>query len=189
MSYTVPANTFPTGKTIDWYISATDTDGNTDITIPASFNTYATQVTPITYPTGNSVDNRTAQAFSWDYVSASGATGYKQSSTIIYWRVSGAGTWNQISISGTTKSKSVSAYSFPANSTIEWYIRGTDYSGAVTNSQTYSFKTLGYTLAISSAPTGSNIDTRNAITFSWTISNGRSSHLGWKTPITAASAT
>lgn len=173
MSYTVPANTFPTGKTIDWYISATDTDGNTDITIPASFNTYATQVTPITYPTGNSVDNRTAQAFSWDYVSASGATGYKQSSAIIYWRVSGAGTWNQISISGTTKSKSVAAYTFPANSTIEWYIRGTDYSGAVTNSQTYSFKTLGYTLAISSAPTGSNIDTRNPITFSWTINNAQ----------------
>lgn len=173
MSYTVPANTFPTGKTIDWYISATDTDGNTDITIPASFNTYATQVTPITYPTGNSVDNRTAQAFSWDYVSASGATGYKQSSAIIYWRVSGAGTWNQISISGTTKSKSVAAYTFPANSTIEWYIRGTDYSGAVSTSQTYSFKTLPYSLAISSAPTGSNIDTRNAITFSWTISNAQ----------------
>lgn len=172
-SYTVPANTFPTGKTIDWYISATDTDGNTDITIPASFNTYSTQVTPITYPTGNSVDNRVAQAFSWDFVSASGATGYKQGSAIIYWRVSGAGTWNQISISSTTKSKSVAAYTFPANSTIEWYIRGTDYSGAVSTSQTYSFKTLPYSLAISSAPTGSNIDTRNAITFSWTISNAQ----------------
>lgn len=170
---TVPANTFPTGALIDFYVSVTDTDGNTDITSVPDFNTYATQVTPITYPTGNSVDNRVAQAFSWDFVSASGATGYKQGSAIIYWRVSGAGTWNQISISGTTKSKSVAAYTFPANSTIEWYIRGTDYSGAVTNSQTYSFKTLGYTLAISSAPSGSNIDTRNAITFSWTISNAQ----------------
>lgn len=171
MSYNAPAFTFPSGKTINFYLSATDTDGNTSQTSVYSFDTYATQVTPITYPTGNSVDNRVAQAFSWDFVSASGATGYKQSSAIIYWRVSGAGTWNQISISGTTKSKSVAAYTFPANSTIEWYIRGTDYSGAVTNSQTYSFKTLGYTLAISSAPSGSNIDTRNAITFSWTISN------------------
>lgn len=172
-SYTVPASTFPTGKTIDFYISATDTDGNTSQTSVYSFDTYATQVTPITYPTGNSVDNRVAQAFSWDFVSASGATGYKQSSAIIYWRVSGAGTWNQISISGTTKNKSVAAYTFPANSTIEWYIRGTDYSGAVTNSQTYSFKTLGYTLAISSAPTGSNIDTRTAMTFSWTLTNSQ----------------
>lgn len=170
---TVPANTFPTGALIDFYVSVTDADGNTDITIPVSFNTYATQVTPITYPTGNSVDNRVAQAFSWDFVSASGATGYKQGSAIIYWRVSGAGTWNQISISSTTKSKSAAAYTFPANSTIEWYIRGTDYSGAVSTSQTYSFKTLAYSLAISSAPTGSNIDTRNAITFSWTISNAQ----------------
>lgn len=171
--YSIPANVLPTGASILYYVEVTDTEGNTSSTDVYTFDTYATQVTPITYPTGNSVDNRVAQAFSWDFVSASGATGYKQGSAIIYWRVSGAGTWNQISISGTTKSKSVAAYTFPANSTIEWYIRGTDYSGAVSTSQTYSFKTLAYTLAISSAPTGSNIDTRNAITFSWTISNAQ----------------
>ena len=171
--YSIPANVLPTGASILYFVEVTDTEGNTSSTDVYTFDTYATQVTPITYPTGNSVDNRVAQAFSWDFVSASGATGYKQGSAIIYWRVSGAGTWNQISISGTTKSKSVAAYTFPANSTIEWYIRGTDYSGAVSTSQTYSFKTLAYTLAISSAPTGSNIDTRNAITFSWTISNAQ----------------
>lgn len=170
---TVPANTFPTGSTVQWYIRATDTDGTTTQTTVRTFTTYETQVTPIIYPAGSAVDNRVAQRFTWNFTTESGDTGTPQSSAKLYWRVSGAGSWNVLNITGTTKAIDVPAYTFPANSTIEFQIEGTDYSGATSTSETLTFKTLAYSLAISSAPTGSNIDTRNAITFSWTISNAQ----------------
>lgn len=170
---TVPANTFPTGSTVQWYIRATDTDGTTTQTDVLTFTTYETQVTPVSYPTGSAVDNRVSQRFTWNYTTESGDTGTPQRSAKLYWRVSGAGSWHVLNITGTTKTIDVPAYTFPANSTIEFQIEGTDYSGATSTSDALTFKTLAYTLAISSAPTGSNIDTRNAITFSWTISNAQ----------------
>ena len=170
---TVPANTFPTGSTVQWYIRATDTDGTTTQTDVLTFTTYETQVTPVSYPTGSAVDNRVSQRFTWNYTTESGDTGTPQRSAKLYWRVSGAGSWNVLNITGTTKAIDVPAYTFPANSTIEFQIEGTDYSGATSTSETLTFKTLAYSLAISSAPTGSNIDTRNAITFSWTLSNAQ----------------
>lgn len=170
-SVTIPKNTFPTGSTIQCYVSATDTDGTTTQCDVRSFNTYATQITPAAYPTGTAVDNRIALKFTWDFVSSSGGTGYTQGSAKLYWRVSGASSWNQISASGTTKSINAAAYTFPPDSTIEWYLTGTDYSGASSTSSTLTFKTLQTTMAITSAPSGSNIDTRSAITFSWSLTN------------------
>lgn len=173
-SLTVPANTFPAGSTIEWKLEVTlPSDEVFTLSTARTFSTATISAVLNSYPTGNSVDNRVAQAFSWDIISSSGATGITQSSAKIYWRVSGAGTWNQISVSGNTKSKNAAAYTFPANSTIEWYLHVVDVDGCTADTSTLSFKTLAYSLAISSAPTGSNIDTRNAITFSWTISNAQ----------------
>lgn len=174
-TYSIPANTLPTNATIYWYVKGTDTEGTTTQTSVRSFTTAATQITPVTYPTGNSIDNRTAQTFTWDFVSSTpAATGYAQGSASIKWRVFGQTAWNTISASGTTKSKSVPAYTFPANSTIEWYLTGTDYSGASSStdsSNPYTFKTQGYTLTVTTSPSGSNVDTRSAISFAWTLAN------------------
>lgn len=173
-SLTVPANTFPAGSTIEWKLEVTlPSDEVFTLSTARTFSTATISAVLNSYPTGNSVDNRTAQAFSWDITSTAGTTGITQSSAIIYWRVSGSSTWRQIAVSGNTKGKNAAAYTFPANSTIEWYLHVVDVDGCTADTSTLSFKTLGYTLAISSAPTGSNIDTRNAITFSWTISNAQ----------------
>ena len=168
-SVTIPANTFPTGSTIQWYVRGTDEDNTTTQTSVYSFSTYATQITPDTYPSGNSVDNRTAKSFTWHFASTGG--NYAQQSATLYWRVQGASTWNTIAASGTTQSLSVPAYTFPAGSTIEWYLRGVDATGTASTSTTATFQTLAYTLAVTTAPSGSGVATNTATSFAWTLSN------------------
>lgn len=166
---TVAANTFPSGSTVEWYLSGTDTEGTTSTTSTLTFSTISSQITPDSYPSGNNVDNRVAYSFTWHFASSAG--NFSQGSARLYWRKSGASTWNQRNASGSTQSLSVPAYTFPADSTIEWYLYGTDVSGTVSNSATASFKTLAYSLAMTNYPSGSNVDPRSAITFTWTISN------------------
>lgn len=170
-SVTIPANTFPTGSTIQWYVRGTDEDNTTTQTSVYSFSTYATQITPDTYPSGNSVDNRAAKSFIWHFASTGG--NYAQQSATLYWRVQGASTWNTIAASGTTQSLSVPAYTFPAGSTIEWYLRGVDATGTASTSTTATFQTLAYTLAVTTAPSGSNVGTLNEISFAWTLANSQ----------------
>ena len=169
MSVTSAANTFPANNTFQWYIQSTDTLGNTSTTPTYTFSTQTTQITPDTYPTGNSVDNRTAKSFSWHFASSAG--NYAQKSAKLYWRVQNASSWNQISASGTTQSLSVPAYTFPANSTIEWYLGGVDVSGGTSVSSTLTFKTQAYTLALTTYPSGSNNDTRISYSLAWTLSS------------------
>lgn len=170
-SVTPDAFVFPTGSTIEYYVKTTDTDGTTaQFTSTQTFKTNAVSIAATSYPSGNNVDNRVAQTFKWRFQSTS-YTAYPQGTAAIKWRVSGASSWNTITASGTTKSVSVPAYTFPANSTIQWYAEGTDYSGAYTYTDTYTFKTLPYTLTITTTPNSSNVDTRTAQTFAWTLTN------------------
>lgn len=168
-SVTIPAYTFPSGSTIKWYVSGTPTGGTATQTSVYQFNTYASIITPDTYPTGNYVDNRTAKTFSWHFASVPGNFGQRSAS--LYWRVQNAETWNSIEAIGTTQSLSVPAYTFPAGKTIEWYLSGTDVTGGTSASQTATFQTLDYTLTVTTAPSGSDVATNRAITFGWSLSN------------------
>lgn len=155
-------------------------DGTTKPYLEITYDTsqcIKSQVESRSAPSGTSVDNRVAQSFSWDYVKNSSETYYAasdvfaQSSAKVYWRVQGTSTWHTINASGGTKSLSAPAYTFPGNSTIEWYVSGTDANGFTSTTGTSTFKTISASIAIISAPTGSNIDTRTAINFSWKLSN------------------
>ena len=155
-------------------------DGTTKPYLEITYDTsqcIKSQVVAQSAPSGTSVDNRLAQTFSWDYVKNSLETYYAasdvfaQSSAKVYWRVQGTSTWHTINASGGTKSLSAPAYTFPGNSTIEWYVSGTDANGFTSTTGTSTFKTISASIAIISAPTGSNIDTRTAINFSWKLSN------------------
>lgn len=169
LKYSIPANTLQTGKTVQWYVRGTDEDGTTTQTAVNSFSTATTQIVADTYPTGTK-DNRVAIPFAWHLHSTVGGN-YTQSSAKIYWRKQGASSWNSISISGNTQSTSVAAYTFPAGSTIEWYLSGVDSTGSTSNTATATFSTLETTLTITTSPSGSNIDTRSNQTFAWTLSN------------------
>lgn len=168
-SVTIPAKTFPSASTIQWYVRGVEENNIATETSVYSFSTVTTQITPDSFPTGSSVDNRTAKSFTWHFASSAGNFG--QSSARLYWRVQDAETWNSIAASGTTQSLSVPAYTFPANRTIEWYLTGTDATGGTSTSQIATFKTLDYTLSVTTAPSGSNVGTNSAIPFVWTLSN------------------
>ena len=170
-NYTFPANTFPAGKTINWYMQGTDTDGTTSTTGNYSFTTLSPILTPSSYPSGSSVDSRSAIPFAWSITEGSSGASMTQVSAKLYWRVSGATGYNEISVSGNTKSLNVPAYTFPPNTTIEWYLSATIPNNITCSSSSATFKTQTFSISVLSAPTGSDIDTRNAISFSWKIAN------------------
>ena len=172
-SLTVPANTFPPSTVIEWKLQVTlPSDEVFTLSTARTFTTARMILTANTYPTGSSVDNRVAIPFAFTLSSTAGNV-YNPTKSGVIWRPAGTSTWRRFEHVGTQSSWNVVAYAFPANTTIEWYLYAYDVDDCYAYTETLTFKTLPYSLAISSAPTGSNIDTRNAITFSWTISNAQ----------------
>lgn len=137
--------------------------------------TVSSKIEAVSYPSGDSVNNAKQLAFSWQYV-RNGTyhcmnEAWTQQSAILYWRVSGASTWNQIAISGAATSKTLPAYTFPGGSVIQWYLKGTDTEGTTSQTTTYSFTTLPFTVTPTNYPTGNNIDTRASQKFEYTVEN------------------
>ena len=154
------------------------TDGTTVPYITIAYDDSAvvtSKVNLLSYPSGDSVNNAAAQVFSWEYIPNGSYhcmdENWTQASAKIYWRVSGASTWNEIAISGSATSKTVPAYTFPPNSTIEWYLSGTDTDGTTTTTSTATFTTIPFTVTPTSYPSGSNIDTRAALRFEYEVQN------------------
>ena len=164
-SVSIPANTFPTGKTIQWYVSATISGGTVLSSAAATFSTVSTRITLDTYPSGNGVYTAQGLAFSWHYESNVG--NYNQSAAKFYWRASTSSPYTQISISGNTKSLTVPANTFPTGQTIQWYIEGTDIGGLTSTTSVLSFKTVTTQITPQSSPTSGYADPRLAITFQW----------------------
>lgn len=172
---TVAANTFPTGKTIQWYVSATDSSGVTTSSAAKSFSTAAPVLTPVTYPSGNSINFGQAISFSWKLQAASGGD-YQQASAILYWRTSTSDPWSQLTVSGNTKSITAPAYTFPSNKTVSWYLSATDFSGTTVTSSEKTFKTASPQITPQSSPTSGYVNPRNAVTFSWYFTDGTNSY-------------
>ena len=128
-SVTIAANTFPAGKTIQWYVSGTDTDGTTTQTEVYSFSTsagtaYATAQSPI-----NSVEDGSAPiTFKWTLSSTDGQT---PSGVDLWWKKPSEGD-NQFhvilnNVSART-SHAVAANTFPAGE-IQWIVRAYNVDG------------------------------------------------------------
>lgn len=186
----VPANTFPTGGTVEWYLEGTDACGTTSSTTVASFKTVSTQVTQQGGPTDGYCDPRNAITFAW-YL-ASDVGDYTQASAIFFWRIAGASSWNEIAVSGNTKSVTFPANTFPVASTIEWYITATDTGGTTTSTEQFSFSTAASIMvATCVSPTGTAEDGTKPITFLWLIQNSDGAAptrtvLQWKTTYESA---
>lgn len=165
LSYTVPSNTFPSGKTIQWYLQGTDTEGTTTTTSTFSFVTASGTITPDSFPSGSNLDTRTAVTFTWHFASDVGDI--PQSSAKLFWKKSTAGSWNQISVTGRTQSLTVPANTFPTGSTIQWYLQGTDAGGTTTSSEQKEFKTVSTQIKALGYPSGSNVYPGSAIGFQW----------------------
>lgn len=164
---TIPAATFPPASTIECYVQATDTEGTTSSTGTMSFSTASVTLSLNNTPSGNNIDSRSARTITWTL--KSGNYDYPQSSAAFYWRISGASSWNAITVSGNTKSLTIPAYRFPPGSAIEWYFSCTPTGSSAITTSTASFTTAATSFKMLQYPTGSNIDTRQSLVFSWSI--------------------
>ena len=180
----IPANTLKTTTTYEWYLSGTDNEGTSSTSSTMTFTTVDYTVTPVSYPSGN-VNPWTSQKFTWKF-GPNGETGYAQTSAKLYWKKSTASSWNQISVSGSTKSLTVASGTFPEGFTIQWYLQATDASGKTTTCEQKSFTTPTSAIEGISYPSGSNFDTRQAVTFTYRFASAAgdypqsSTKLMWK---------
>lgn len=169
-SIVVPANTFPTFSTIEWYLEATDTGGHTAVTDPAEFSTPTVAIKALTYPDGSDISTKVAQTFSWVY-SNKKYTDYSQESAVFYWQPVPSETWNAVPVTGNIKSLTLPANTFPTSSKIRWYIEGTDTGGTTTRTAAKTFETVTTKITPQNCPTSGYQDPRLAITFSWYYSS------------------
>lgn len=166
----IPANTFPTGAKVRWYVLGTDVGGTSTITPQLTFETVTTKITPQNCPTSGYWDPRLAITFSWYYSSVLGE--YTQQSAVLYWRESGEEVWNEIPVSGDIQTITVPENTFPVASEIEWYLAGTDTGGTTSTTEQYIFSTTASTAyAICVSPVGQVEDGTKPITLRWIVRN------------------
>lgn len=183
---TIPAFSFPTGKTIQYYVSVTDTDGHTSSTEVKTFTTPASKITPQNSPTSGYRNPREDITFSWYFANTAG--NYDQSSASLFWREAGTSEWSQIDAAGSAKSLTVPANTFPAASSVEWYLSGADSSGSSSQTEIYTFSTTASTAyATVRKPVNTVEDGSAPITFEWTLESADGLEISrvdlwWKLP-------
>lgn len=126
--------------------------------------------------TSGYVNPAVAQKFKWDFLSANAnyvcAGDFAQASASFFWKVHSSGSYTEVQASGNTKNVTIPANTFPGNSTIDWYVSGTDEDGTATTSPVYSFTTADAdAVAAAVSPQNTVEDGSAPITFRWTISN------------------
>jgi len=170
-SVTIPAYTFLTGASYEYQIDVTDEDGTTSSTSVYTFATATTKVTPSNAPTSGYANPRNPISFGWTYQSAAGGT-VSPGATTLYWRVSGAETWTAVQAAAGANSLTIPANTFPAASTIQWYLSGTDSTGYASQTSVYSFSTAaGAVTATAVSPSNTVQSNNQAITFNWNFSS------------------
>lgn len=126
---TIPANTFPANKTIQWYVSGTDDGGTTSQTDVFSFSTsagtaYATAKNPI-----STVEDGAAPiTFEWEF---SSTDGQEPSGVDLWWKLPTEDNshWHTLlSNASPVTSYSVPANTFPAGE-IQWIVRAYNIDG------------------------------------------------------------
>lgn len=170
MTVTIPADTWPTATTVQWYVETTDEDGNVASTSVHSFQTPTNLVHCTEYPRGSEVDTRRDIVFEWSLSSVIGE--YDQESATLYWRKSENDPWNTITV-GSAKRIVVPALTFPTYSTITWYLEATDTGGHTAVYEESKFTTPTVKISPLTYPEGSDISTKIAQRFAWVYSNSR----------------
>lgn len=169
-SLIIPANTFPTGSTIQYYLTGTDEEGTTSSTATYTATVPTTSVIPSNAPTSGYVNPRTDTSFGWYYGSTAGIVA--AGSTTLHWRVSGDETWTDVQAASGATSVTVPANTFTVASTIEWYLSGTDATGYASESSVYSFSTAAGLVTTDPIYPRDSIESNNApITLSWKYSS------------------
>lgn len=115
---TIPANTFPIGSAIQWYVEGTDDGGTTSQTDVYSFSTSAGAVTATPVSPKNTIESNNASiTFRWNY---SSPDGFAPSRYKFRWKLASASEWTTIVDSTDVVNEyTFPAYTFPAGE-IRW---------------------------------------------------------------------
>lgn len=177
-NYVTPPYTFSAGRTYEWYVIITDTDGGewrpnevwsndefrTDTT--AEFTTSDLYLTLRSFPSGT-INNAFGSFLSWTLKTENNYD-VIQTSAVFHWKADGEGNYHSITVSGDTKELTVPAYTFPAGKTITFYLAVTG-AGYTAFSETKTFKTYGYSLQVSEYPQGNKVCPGNVLSFTYTL--------------------
>lgn len=169
-----------------WYYIYKLLENNTAPYIEITYDdsiTVNSKITENGCPTSGYFDPRNAQKFAWTYEIDDDyycAGAFTQQAATFYWRVSGASSWSSIAASGSTQNVTVPANTFPINSTIEWYLAGTDTNGCASTSPVYTISTAASLLSASPiAPVNSVEDGSKDLTFSWSLEDNANTKGVW----------
>lgn len=134
-------------------------------------------------PTSGYFDPRNARKFSWtfevdDTYYCFGE--FTQQSAVLHWRETGASTWNNINASGSTKNVTAPANTFPVNTSVEWYLSGTDTNGCSSQTPVYTISTSAALLsAYPVSPVNAVEDGGEAITLKWELEDAANTNGVW----------
>lgn len=152
--------------------------GNAYLVVTYSDTTKQTsQVSYKSGPKSGYSNPRNATSFQWDLEPANSSIycadpTFAQTSAVFYWKKSTDANYTSVAISGSTKSVTIAANTFPTASTIQWYVSATDEDGTTTQTSVFSFSTeAGTATAHAVAPVNSVEDGSGPITFQWTVSS------------------
>lgn len=136
--------------------------------------TVTSQVVQQNSPTGGAIDPHTDTVFAWKFAFSGQyycAGSFTQQSATLYWKLSTDANYTAVAASGSTKSVTIPAETFPSG-TIQWYVTATDNRGTTTSTPVYSFSTGDATsYAYPESPVSEIVDGSQPITFSWTVEN------------------
>lgn len=166
---TVPAGTFPSSSTIQYYVQATDTEGTTTQSSTSTFSTLAATVTVSNLPSGSNYDTRPERILTWTL--KSGDYDVPQESATFYWRKSGDSVWQSISVTGNTKSLTIPANTFPNGVAVERYFSCTPKGSDPITLSTVSFTTASTKITPIVYPSGRKVESGQLLTFSWAFRN------------------
>lgn len=165
---TIPANTFPTGSSIQWYVEVTDEDGTTTQTDVFSFSTSAAIINAVCNAPVDSIEDGSGSIiFDWTLWSNDG---YPASRTEVYWKKDSdpdvSGNWHTLlDVQQTVTSITVLSGTFPAG-TINWKVIATNIDG-ITGGQSSVGTASFICVAAPDAPEGLAATEVPLTTISW----------------------
>ena len=165
------------GRSDQDYVRPVKSNGGTDM-IQVTYDTdhvlHGFPVITEAPAASSTVDPRQPQTFAWEL--RKNITNYycmdeefDQASARFCWRLRGSEEWTVINLAD-EMSVTIPAYTWPTASAVEWYVETTDEDGATDQSSVRSFYTAKPSIVFSSRPTGTEVDTRREIYFSWQLS-------------------
>lgn len=162
----IPARTFGSNKTYEYYLKATDTAGGESETATFTFTTPGSQLTPQNSPTSGYADPRNPITFGWSYSTNSGTVA--GGVTTLYWREAGTQAWTDVASAAEVYSVTIPANTFSPLKEYEWYLSGSDTYGYASSTEIFTFTTSAAQItSIPIEPVNAIEDKNEEIHFAW----------------------